>query len=110
MRERSWWRGRGRAGGGEAQANSTSFAWPACSKWACNLRIATTLFDDIYEKSAMRARDGWEYGDSRAKVAREIEIRQVTENLDAIKCMEWSMTVALIFVMRAEGVSVTIAA
>lgn len=55
----------------------------------------------------MRARDGWEYVDSRAKVAREIEIRRVTENLDAIKCMGWSMTVALIFVMRAEGVSVT---
>lgn len=36
----------------------------------------------------MRARDGWEYVDSRPKAAREIEIRRVTENLDAIKCME----------------------
>jgi len=92
MRECSWRRGDGVAGGGTAgkrKANSTSFAWPACSKWACNLRIATaTLFDDICENQRWLGI----YVDSCAKVAREIEIRRDTENLDAIKCTSdlWS--------------------
>jgi len=72
--------------GGGMRANSISLAWPARSKWACNLRIAPDDAIRWYLRKARARYSEMPLTAACAKVRCKIEICRVTGNLHVIKC------------------------